>query len=421
MFSLKFIEKIKNRIFPFYKNSDLRFIFKKLDEGSSDGNNTVMFVGGCVRKYLLNQNIDDIDIATTLTIDEVKERLKDTKIKILDTGVKHGTITLISKKTKLEITTLRKDINTDGRHAEIVYTDNWKEDSNRRDITINAIYLDIKGKIYDFQNGVEHLKKNIVKFIGNPSKRIQEDYLRIIRFLRFAIQYDSITDIDTINALKLNLDGVKTLSKERISDELFKILKLKNFDNILKHKNKKKIFSLIFPEFKNLDRIKKLKYFKNSSEFPSLTLILGILLFDNSNNYEYFCYKYKTSNKISSNLTNLFKLYNDFKSNNNFLKKNLTKNIYYYGTENIKNVAKLHFFEKSKISINELNSTLKKIQEVKIPKFNYDGLYLKSKGMKEGEKIGKTLKLIEREWLSNNFNISENKITEIINTQKDQI
>ena len=105
-----------------------------------------MFVGGCVRKHLLNDSVDDIDIATILTSDQIKEKFKDTKFNIIDSGLKHGTVTLVSDRLRLELTTLRKDVKTDGRHAEIEYTDDWKEDSNRRDFTINAIYLDIKWK-----------------------------------------------------------------------------------------------------------------------------------------------------------------------------------------------------------------------------------------------------------------------------------
>ena len=129
------------------------------------------FVGGCVRKYLLGEEIDDIDLATTLTTDEVKKRFIDTKFKIIDTGLKHGTVTLVTQKFKLEITTLRKDVETDGRHATIEYTDDWVKDSERRDFTINAIYLDIFGKIYDPQNGVLDLKNKKIKFIGDPSKK----------------------------------------------------------------------------------------------------------------------------------------------------------------------------------------------------------------------------------------------------------
>ncbi len=186
MFNLSFIKKIKKKIFPFYRNKKLKFVFKKLKIDFPNQANTAMFVGGCVRKHLLNEEIDDIDIATSLTTDEVKEKFKDTEFNIVDSGLKHGTITLISDKLKLELTTLRKDIKTDGRHAEIEYTNNWHEDSARRDFTINAIYLDINGKLFDPQSGIADLKKRIVKFIGDPQKRIEEDYLRIIRFIRFS-------------------------------------------------------------------------------------------------------------------------------------------------------------------------------------------------------------------------------------------
>ena len=159
MINFKFFQKIKNKIFPFYKKSDLKYVFKKLDEISNKSSKSAMFVGGCVRKYLKNQNIDDIDIATLATTEQIKNIFKDTRFKTIDTGIKHGTITLVSQNFKIELTTLRKDVSTDGRHAEVEFTDDWMEDSNRRDITINAIYLDKNGKIYDFHNGVQDLKK----------------------------------------------------------------------------------------------------------------------------------------------------------------------------------------------------------------------------------------------------------------------
>ena len=174
--SFNFINKIKRNLFPFYKNKELKFIFHKLQEGFPNSTVTARFVGGCVRKYLSNDEIDDIDIATILSAEEIKEKFKDTSFKIIETGIKHGTITLVSKKFKLEITTLRKDIETDGRHAEVEYIDNWHQDSERRDFTINAIYLDIKGKVFDPQMGTIDLKNNNVKFIGDPQKRIEEDY-----------------------------------------------------------------------------------------------------------------------------------------------------------------------------------------------------------------------------------------------------
>ena len=246
--SFNFINKIKRNLFPFYKDKELKFVFNKIQEGSSADTVTARFVGGCVRKYLSNDKIDDIDIATTLSAEEIKEKFLNTKFNIVETGIKHGTVTLVTDKFNLEITTLRKDVETDGRHAEVEYIDDWQLDSERRDFTINAIYLDINGKIFDPQMGTVDLKNNNVKFIGDPQKRIEEDYLRIIRFLRFKIMYDSKVEISTINAIKQNLDGIKKISKERILSELFKMLSLKNFVKLSSSSSgtnfKTKVFSM---------------------------------------------------------------------------------------------------------------------------------------------------------------------------------
>ncbi|MDA8676999.1 hypothetical protein N9L63_02800, partial [Candidatus Pelagibacter bacterium] len=189
--SFNFIKTIRRNLFPFYKDKKIKFVFKILQEGFTKDTVVARFVGGCVRKHLTNDIIDDIDIATILSTEEIKEKFKNTDFKIIDTGIKHGTVTLVLDQLKLEITTLRKDVQTDGRHAEVEYINNWKLDSERRDFTINAIYLDINGNIFDPQMGTIDLKNNNVKFIGDPQKRIAEDYLRIIRFIRFKIMYNS--------------------------------------------------------------------------------------------------------------------------------------------------------------------------------------------------------------------------------------
>ena len=126
--SFTLLKKIKRNFFPFYKDKELKFVFQKLQEGFPKDVITARFVGGCVRKYLTNEEIDDIDIATTLSSDEIKERFYNTNYKVINTGIKHGTVTLVSEKFKLEVTTLRKDIETDGRHAQVEYIDDWKLD-----------------------------------------------------------------------------------------------------------------------------------------------------------------------------------------------------------------------------------------------------------------------------------------------------
>ena len=167
---------------------EAKIIFNIFNKDQLKNKNIAMFVGGCVRKYLKDEKIDDIDIATILTPDEIKQKFNNTNIKVVETGLDHGTLTLIINDKKFEITTLRKDVKNFGRHAEVSFSEDWKLDSERRDFTINSIYLDQKGKIFDPQSGVQDLKNNVVKFIGDPNQRIQEDYLRIIRFIRFSIQ-----------------------------------------------------------------------------------------------------------------------------------------------------------------------------------------------------------------------------------------
>ena len=411
--SFNFINKIKRNLFPFYKDKELKFVFNKIQEGSSADTVTARFVGGCVRKYLSNNKIDDIDIATTLSVEEIKEKFKNTKFNVVETGIKHGTVTLITDKFNLEITTLRKDVETDGRHAEVEYIDDWQLDSERRDFTINAIYLDINGKIFDPQMGTVDLKNNNVKFIGDPQKRIEEDYLRIIRFLRFKIMYDSKVEISTINAIKQNLDGIKKISKERILIELYKILDLKNFINLNESTHLKEIFSLIFPEFENLKRLERLVKICNYTQVNK-ELLLAVLLIDEKNNHEYFAHKYNVSNNIKENLHMFAKNLTLIRVNKDFFKKELEKYIYLNDKNHLTNLNILNFVINEKLKFKDFSETLKKILQSKKHKLPVDGKYLMDNGMKQGSQMGKVLKKIEEECIKNNFKISEDQMKEII-------
>ncbi len=411
--SFNFFKNIKSFIFPFYKNKNLKFIFKKLQEGIPRDKVAARFVGGCVRKHLSNEKIDDIDIATILTTDQIKEKFKDTNLKIVDTGVKHGTVTIVSENHKVELTTLRKDIKTDGRHAEVEYTDSWQEDSERRDFTINAIYMDINGKLYDPQMGTVDLKNKNIKFIGDPQKRIEEDYLRIVRFIRFKIMYDIVVEPTTSDAIKQNLDGIQKISKERILIELLKILSLKNFLTINQSSNLREIFLMIFPEFLYLNRLERLKKIYQYSEV-NIDILLAVMLIDEKENHEYFIHKYNASNKTKETLEkfnkNLIKLKND----KEFFEKNLIKNAYFNGKNHLVALNLINFSINSKVKINDFTKTLNKILKIKIPIFPIDGENLKQKGMQEGQTLGIVLKTLEKEWINNNFKISDERVEEII-------
>ena len=411
--SFNFIKNIKRNLFPFYKKKELQYVFRKLQEGFPLDKITARFVGGCVRKHLSGEEIEDIDIATTLSANEIKEKFKDTNFKVIDTGIRHGTVTLHSEKLKLELTTLRKDLQTDGRHAEVEYIDDWKIDSERRDFTINAIYLDINGNIFDPQMGVIDLKNNNVKFIGDPQKRIEEDYLRIIRFIRFKIMYNNKVEKSTNDAIKQNLNGINKISKERILIELYKILDLKNFINLNKNKYIKEIFSLIFPEFENLNRLERLALICNYSQI-SRELLLAVLLIDEKDNHEYFGHKYKVSNNIKDNLNLLAKNFKLLKENKDFFNKNLEKNIYLNGKSHLIYLNNLNFVINEKYKLKDFSENLKRILKSKTRMFNINGKYLMKYGVQEGPQMGKVLNKIEEEWIKNNFKITKNEIQEII-------
>jgi len=411
--SFNFINKIKRNLFPFYKNKELKFVFRKLQEGFSSDIVTARFVGGCVRKHLSYNQIDDIDIATILSTEQIKEKFKDTNFKVVETGIKYGTITLVSKNYKLELTSLRKDIKTDGRHAEVEYIDDWQLDSERRDFTINAIYLDINGNIFDPQMGSVDLKNNNIKFIGDPQKRIEEDYLRIIRFIRFKIMYNSKVEPTTNDAIKQNLNGIKKISKERILIELYKILDLNNFINLNESVELREIFSLIFPEFENLKRLSRLKIICDNSKI-NRELLLAVMLIDEKNNHEYFGHKYNISNNLKYNLNLLAKNIQLLKENKNFFTTDLEKNIYLNDKNHLTMLNILNFAINKKYNLKDFSENLKRILNSKTYKFNVDGEYLIKNGMTQGTQMGKVLKKIEEEWIKNNFKISKNQIQEII-------
>jgi len=404
--------KLNKYFFPFYKTKEIKLLFKKLEDGESKNKEVAMFVGGCVRNYLQSKKIGDIDIATIFTPDELKKKLHNSKFKIVDTGLDHGSVTIISENKKFEFTTLRKDIKTDGRYAEIEAIDDWKEDSKRRDFTINAIYLNKNGKIFDPQQGINDLNESIVKFIGDPQTRIEEDFLRIIRFLRFSIQYNSSVEPSTIQAIKLKLNGIKNLSKERVLSELLKILHLENFFKIADNQKLTELFILVFPELRNIHRLKNFSLIKNYIDNSEI-LFLSILLMDLKDNHEYFSHKYNVSNKICENLNLIGSKFKDLKISKDFFNKRLNENLYYIGLENLKILYCLNLLEKKKITDKDI-TFFKDIKKIKIPKFPFDGKFLIDKGIQEGKKIGIILKEAEKIWLKNNFNLSSEEFDIVI-------
>ncbi len=189
--------------------------------------NSIFVVGGAIRDALLNREITDIDFATPLEPKTITEILNKENIKFIDVGINHGTVTAIINERKFEITTFRNDIFTDGRHAQVSFSNSLEEDALRRDFTINAMYLDKSGNLIDPTDGKKDLENRVVRFIGRPDERIKEDYLRILRYFRFLALFSDISpDAEVMKTISANLDKLSVVSKERQWNELKSILTL---------------------------------------------------------------------------------------------------------------------------------------------------------------------------------------------------
>lgn len=206
---------------PQMRDPDLLNLLQSLARDGATGR----FVGGCVRDALINRPITDVDIAVNRTPDAVRTILANAGIRTIPTGIDHGTLSVPLDQGNVEITSLRRDVETDGRRAVVAFTDQWEEDAARRDFTINALYCDADGRLYDYHNGLEDLNARHIRFIGDPEQRIQEDVLRILRFFRFHAQLGVLTpDPMGLAACSNSRDLLPALSAERVAVELKKIL-----------------------------------------------------------------------------------------------------------------------------------------------------------------------------------------------------
>jgi poly(A) polymerase len=208
------------------------------------------YVGGAVRDQLAGLPVSDVDLATRLEPHDVQRRLQHAGIKSVPTGIEHGTITAVSAGQVVEVTTLRRDISTDGRRATVAFTDDWREDAARRDFTINALFADpLTGEIIDYFNGLADLKAGQIRFIGDPLQRIAEDHLRILRFFRFQARFGkSAPDPEALQACVARANDLMALSRERIADELLKLLALPHPADTVRLMVERGIFRPMLPE-----------------------------------------------------------------------------------------------------------------------------------------------------------------------------
>ena len=382
---------------------------------SYSNNSEILYVGGCVRKILSNEKFDDIDLATNLIPNEIKEALEKKNIDYFETGIDHGTITAHIDGKNFEITTLRKDIETDGRHAKVKFSKDWKEDSLRRDFSINSIYADIDGNLFDPNMGVKDIKEGKIRFIGDPELRIKEDYLRILRYLRFFLQYSKENhNLKIKKLIKQNINGITSLSKERLLQELKKITFSKSFLNIFKHNFSKELILLVFPQLVNINDFKKLNNFaiKNISK-KDFTFLMALLTIDETDNAQYFLYKYNVSNETKKRINFLKKAFDNGLNRKNFSKNNLQKIFYYDGKSNLTELIDFYLF-KLKKNDNKVIKLRDYFEKKEKPFFPIKTKEIMEKyNLSEGKDLGNKLKNLEEIWVKNNFKISKKEMDKV--------
>jgi len=396
------------------KNNHIKKIFNVINDYSVESE--IRYVGGCVRKTLNKENVDDIDLATNLEPKIVCDLLKKNNIDFYETGISHGTITAIIEGNKFEITSLRKDISTDGRHAEVKFSKNWLEDASRRDFSINSIYSDIDGNLFDPFEGKKDLDKGIINFIGDADQRIKEDYLRILRYIRFYLQYSKKPhNLELVKKLRKNIEGISKLSKERLLDELKKIIKSCSLKKLSKDKTCLDLILLIFPE------LKKISIFSNLSlrqeeiiKKSDLIFLISLMIIDETDNADYFLFKFNLSKKDKKRIKVIDRFYKETNNSKKFNEKILNKVFYYDGKQAVLDILRFKIVRSKKIDENLLG--LSEVFSKKlIPNMSISAEILMNKyKIPEGKRIGIKLKEIEEFWVENNFQITDQQVENIL-------
>ncbi|MBL0319992.1 MAG: CCA tRNA nucleotidyltransferase [Alphaproteobacteria bacterium] len=377
-----------------------RIIFEAL------GFDNARFVGGCVRDALFGLPRDDIDIATPHPPDDVLKILTQHSVKVIPTGLKHGTVTAVIDNHPVEITTLRQDVSCDGRHADVVFTQDWALDALRRDFTINSLSADWDGKIYDYTKGYEDLFTHTIRFVGNAKDRCMEDYLRILRYFRFYARYGTLSNVDNeaIEACELLAPQLKKLSAERIHTEMLKIIAAPSPMGSLHLMQQHHVLEQILPfsiELSSLERLISFPYPEASHPVLRLACLLSTIPNHEAETLvQYLSQHWKISNQERQILhTYLCQtnqrdalIFSDDQSAKKLIRK-LGKHDY---------IGLLLLHHCSHDSIHDLHRLYTMAQEWAIPEFPVRGSDLMALGF-HGRQIGVGLKHAESWWEEHHF------------------
>jgi poly(A) polymerase len=363
-------------------------------------------VGGCVRNILIFESSTDIDIATQVEPEQVMLLLRKSGVKCIPTGIKHGTITAIYQKQHYEITTLRRDVETFGRHAEVAFTDDWEEDAKRRDFTMNAMFIDMNGNLYDYYKGQQDLAQKLIRFVGDPEARIHEDYLRILRYFRFYSYFGGNNlDKDSIKACEKLAYNMDKLSGERIQLEMLKIISSKFAMEALALMNKTSVLKVLELEIRNdkfwgyrlgADSIVNLAALLRCCAKPHDTLV-------------YIKSRWKLANKTYDLLDFLVNLPFEADDVNQYQLRLL----YQHGLEKYIAGVKLLAVETKPLLVDKL---IAQAESAVVPKFPINGDDMLKIGY-AGKAMGVVLKQLEKAWVESDFKLSKAQLLALAEQQ----
>lgn len=375
-------------------------LFTVLQGNIPDEQPQALFVGGCVRNVILGVPVEDLDLATPLLPDEITAVLESTGIKVIPTGLKHGTVTAILGNQTVEITTLRHDRQTDGRHAEVSFTDSWIEDAQRRDFTMNTLLMDVVGNVYDpLGKGLSDLDARKVCFVGQPKKRIEEDHLRILRFFRFSALYGDGFDEVGLQSCKASAEIIKKLSKERITQEFFKILASENPQDVLRVMFDNDVLEgFEFPEYDE-DFLSGFCRFQKQYRLQALSTRLFVfsgLNLGNIKAMEQFILFPKVFLKDMKAVRGALAL-SDLSCDSA-----VRESIYRFGRSITAQAIMVELMQ-DRVTNRYASEALAIVQSWEIPTFPLSGDDLVAQGIEQGPELGKALRGLENWWIDQDF------------------
>jgi poly(A) polymerase len=364
------------------------------------------FVGGAVRNALLGVRVADIDIAVPMPPVEALLRLTAKDIKVVETGIDHGTVMAIAGAHTFEITSLRRDVETDGRHAKVVFTDDWAQDASRRDFTINALYASASGEIFDYATGVEDLIAGRVRFMGDARTRIAEDYLRVLRLFRFHAWYGKgDMDAEGLRAAAEAKDKLKSLSAERVAKELLRLLEAGNPAPVLRVMAAAGILPEILPEALQLPRLEHLTEIEAANRFPRDAVLRMAALLDGGEAAHAASDRLKLSN---ADRTRLEQALSGKEISAGLTARDARRLLYRIGPARLRDRVLLQWAGAPRAaSALSWRMLLEMAQNWRRPRFPLTGRDVLAAGVPEGPDVGRILAQVEDWWVETDFAADE--------------